>query len=186
MPLRRVSTDPQIPIVQYSIMSGESSVPPGDGGPQGSRRAASDDRVDPAALGLAALAAILVFTIGPGDWDALSLVFGLALTFVVLGYHQPTPGETPTYRVVIQRLGFASFLSLAIGLCLAWPLQSLIWEPLDPRYLPGSDEHVASGQATRTIIYMWFPLTVLFAILEPRLDRLLSRPVRTKSNGATT
>jgi hypothetical protein len=175
---RRVSTDPQIPMLQYSIMSSESDVPPDDGARQGSHRAASDDKVDPAALGLAGLAAILAFTIGPGDWDGLSLVFGLALTFVVLGYHQPTPGGTPTFRVVIQRLAFASFLSLAIGLCLAWPLQSLILQPLDPAYLPGSDEHVASGRATIIILIMWFPLTAVFAHLEPRLNRLLSRCVR--------
>ncbi|MGC5173282.1 hypothetical protein ACLQ2Q_21790 [Microbacterium sp. DT81.1] len=131
------------------------------------------DKVDPAALGLAGVAAAVTFTAGPGDWGILSLVIGLALTFVLLGYHQATPRRAVNIRVVVRRLAFASFLALSIELCVAWPLQSWVIQPMDPSLVSGTDEHVAAGRTTEVLACAWFPLTVALAMLERPLVRLL-------------
>jgi len=161
-------------VVHYALMNDDPKVEPDAATPQDPALQPTD-KVDPAALGMAGLAAIFAFTTGPGDWGILSLIVGLAFTFVLLGYHETCPNRTRSIRAIIRRLAFAWFLALSIGLCFAWPIQSLILQPLDPTYLPDVGEYQAAGQTTMTIAVLWFPLTAVLAWQEPRLAQQLDR-----------
>ncbi|MGE5763200.1 MAG: hypothetical protein ACM3ZF_04740 [Mycobacterium leprae] len=122
--------------------------------------------IDAAALLLVGVAAAAAFIETPGNWDFFTLIFGLILLLVTVGYHHPVRLDR-TLRSVLLRLGFGAITALAVMLVLAWPLQLLI-EP----YV-----HSRSADLTTNILMIaWFVVAAALAYFEPRIVRLLDEP----------
>ena len=121
--------------------------------------------IDAAALLLVGIAAAAAFIETPGNWDFFTLIFGLILLLVTVGYHHPVRLDR-TPRSVVLRLGFGAITGLAVMLVFAWPLQLLI-EPYvrDPADL-----------TTNILMIAWFVVAAALAYFEPRIVRLLDEP----------
>src|SRR4051794_10400563 len=111
-----------------------------------------DPRVDPASLGLATIAGTWALFGPPGDWTITSVVIGLSITFLLLGYHGGAGTNDDTPPAWFRRAAFAALLALSICLTLAYPLQVLVIQPLDPSLTPetpgNAAYHVAADRST--------------------------------------
>src|SRR4051794_16824257 len=84
-----------------------------------------DSDVDPASLGLATVAAVWALFGQPGDWSITSLVIGLTISFLLLGYHRGRGAKPTCPQEWARREAFAALLALAACLIAAWPLQGM-------------------------------------------------------------
>lgn len=130
--------------------------------------------VDPGALILAGAIAAYSFIAQPGDWTPLSLVVGLALTFVVIAYHHEAPNRG-TPRHYLLRFAFGAVLGLTLGIALAYPIQQLVMVHLYDAAQDGDGNSLAGSNTTTAIDCLWPVLTIVFGLLEPRLTGLLDR-----------
>jgi hypothetical protein len=128
--------------------------------------------VDPGALVLAGAGAAFSFISQPGDWSPLSLIVGVALTFVVIAYHHQAPGPG-TPRHWLLRLAFGAVLGLTLGITLAWPLQQLVMVHLYGTVQDDNGNSSAGISTTMAVYWIWPVLTVIPALLEPRMTRAL-------------
>jgi hypothetical protein len=101
-----------------------------------------------------------------GNWDFFTLIFGLILLLVTVGYHHPVRLDR-TPRSVVLRLGFGAIAALAVMLVFAWPLQLLIGPYVHSR---------AADLATNILMIAWFVVATALAYFEPRIVRLLDEP----------
>lgn len=86
-----------------------------------------ESRVDPAALGLAAVAAGVSVLSADGDWDLVDTVLGLVLLPVVVAYHQ-LPFNAGLWRRRLMKLAFSGVAAQLLILVIGWPVQELFVE----------------------------------------------------------
>lgn len=130
--------------------------------------------IDAASLVLAGIAAAAILITGPGDWDVVALVIGLVLVLVTVGYHHPVRLDR-TPRSVVLRCGFGAITALAACVCIAWPLQRLIMEPLVHPLNPDGSS-AAAYFTTEVLMAVWFPIAAALAYYEPKIARWLDKP----------
>ena len=119
-------------------------------------------RVDPAALGSAAVAGIITLVLAPGRYGWLSAGVGTALLFLLLGWYRP--GRPQAMLDWIGRaLAFGSVAGLLAAMVVAWPLQDLVVGTPE-RCLglaPGQEDICAGNAAGPMVGWSWLLLAAV-------------------------
>lgn len=140
--------------------------------------------MDPAALGLAAVAAGVSLVSVEGDWNVVGTMLGLVLLVVVVAHHRPSPDEG-RWRQTLMKAAFAGVAALTICLVIGWPVQRLIVENLKmqdwtalkciARFSIGAKTFSSADATTLLMCVAWAILWYAIFKAEPRLMRLLDK-----------
>lgn len=138
--------------------------------------------MDPAALGLAAVAAGVSLVSVEGDWNVVGSMLGLVLLVVVVAHHRLSPDEG-RWRQTLMKAAFAGVSALTICLVIGWPVQRLIVENLKmqdwtalkwiAKWSIGAKEFTSADATTLLMCVAWAILWFVIIKAEPRLMRLL-------------
>lgn len=121
------------------------------------------DPVDPAALGAAAVAAVLALTLSPGRYDWLSSAVGVTLLLLVVAYNDPTELRAGGGRLW-RTLAFSATAGLVAAMALSGPIQLAVGTPERCHALADDRKDDCAGDAASILIgATWLPATVVIA-----------------------
>jgi hypothetical protein len=130
--------------------------------------------VDPAALGSAAMAAVISTAVSPGRWGWLSLGVGLALALLLAGYYRPL-NWPPTGRLdaLFRAAAFGAIAGLLVAMILSWPIQTAVDRSGATDYCTAEEdpEDCAGGEAEGWVVLTWLVAAVGLTVAHDRIVR---------------
>jgi hypothetical protein len=89
------------------------------------------DRIDPAALMAAAVAAVLTITLSEGEWWWLDMIIGATLLLVLFAFYRPTAPNSRG-RAWLKAAAFGAVAGLSVVLLVSYPVQEGLRQWTEP------------------------------------------------------